>query len=87
MRIIGRFALRVMLAVHRYPLVARYARRHPQPEPEKMTDGRMKIERAMCEAAMKIERHVNDRNVRHDEHGEENLPPRKRKPTAGEECE
>ena len=55
--------------------------------PEEVTDDRMQIERAVRLAAMQINRHANDRDVRHGQRVQHELPPRKTQQSVGKKVE
>ena len=68
------FALGVVLAVNRRPLLGHHAGCQPQPEAEKVTWDGVQIKRTVRLAAMQINRHASDRDVRHDQRVKEDLP-------------
>jgi len=70
--------------VNRGPLTGQHAGGHPEPETEKVADGRMQLQRAMRLAAMQIDGHADDRDVRHHESEQQDLPPRKAEQSVGE---
>ncbi len=63
MGIVCTFALRVVLAVNRYPLLGLHARGQPQPEAEEMTDQRVQIQRPMGLVAMKKDCYRRDADM------------------------
>jgi len=69
------------------PLTGQHARGHPQPEPEKMTDDRVQFERAVRLAAVQINRHADDRDVRDREGVQHKLPPGEAQQAVGKEIE
>ena len=64
MRVLGRLAAGVMLAVHGNPLPRHHAGGQPAPGAEKMRDGGMELHAAMCLAAVQIEGHRDDGSLR-----------------------
>ena len=77
----------MVLAVDGRPLAREHARGHPQPETEKMTDDRMQLQRTVRLAAMQVDRHADDRDVRRDRRVQHKLPPREVQQTVGKEVE
>jgi hypothetical protein len=74
-RIVFGFALGVVLAVNRGPLLGHHARGHPQPETEEMLGDRMQVQRPVRHAAVQENGHAGDRDVRHHERVDHDLPP------------
>ena len=75
MRIVRRFAARVVLAVYRSPFLGRHAGGQPQPETEEMTHQRMQVERAVRRVPVQIDRDGCDGNVGHRQRGGHIAPP------------
>jgi hypothetical protein len=86
-RIFFGLALGVVLTMDRGPLAGQHASGHPQPEAEKMTDDRMQLQRAVRLAAMQIDRHADNRDVRRNQRVQHELPPREVQQTVGKEVE
>ncbi|MCY1544083.1 hypothetical protein D9M68_799380 [compost metagenome] len=81
------FALGVVLAVNGNPFLGDHAGGQPQPETEEMHDGRMQIQTAVRLAAMEKDRDRHDRDVRHHQRENDDLPPSGLRQTAGNEGE
>ena len=84
-RIVGRFYLGVVLAVDGDPFLGQHAGGQPQPEPEKVRDDGMQVEAAVRLAAMQIDGHRGDRDVRQCQRDYDIPPPRQRHQAVGEE--
>ncbi|MNL31195.1 hypothetical protein D3C87_1529710 [compost metagenome] len=75
MRIVLGLALGVVLAVDGGPFLGHHARRQPQPEAEEVLRNRVQIQRPVRHAAVQENGHAGDRDVRHHEGVDHDLPP------------
>jgi hypothetical protein len=67
--------LGVVLAMHRHPLTGDHPGGQPTPETEEVRQHRMEIHAAMGLAAMQVQRHREDGELRHDQDVDEHLAP------------
>src|SRR6185437_1531080 len=63
MRIVDSFALGVMFAVYRSPLLGNHSGGHPQPKGKKMTGQGMQVQRTMSLMAMEIDGDAGDSDM------------------------
>ena len=66
-RIFRGFALGVVLAVDRHPLLGHHGRGEPGPEAEEMGEYRVEVDAAVGLAAMQVQGHREDRELRDDD--------------------
>ena len=59
------FAQRMMFAVYGNPLLGEHAGRHPDPQPEKMSQHRVQIDAAMSLVTMQIQCDAHDGDLYH----------------------
>ena len=76
MRILVGFDLGVVLAVDGDPFLGHLARREPQPQAEKMADGRMEVEATVGLAAMQVNRDGDDGDMRQHQRYDDIAPQR-----------
>ncbi len=77
MRIVLGFALGVVLAMDRRPLLRDHAGGHPQPETEEVADDGVQLERPVRLAAVQVDGDAGDRDLDEDQQGDEIAPPGK----------
>ena len=75
-RIFRSFALGVMLAVNRHPLLGDHARGQPQPESEKMAGNRVQVKAAVGLGAMQKNGYGGDGDMRQQQGNNDIAPPR-----------
>jgi hypothetical protein len=68
MGILISFTSGVMFAMNRSPRTGLDARCHPEPEAECMTHSEVQFKRTVRLAAVEIDSHANDRDMRRDKH-------------------
>ncbi|KAG0162141.1 hypothetical protein DFQ30_003097 [Apophysomyces sp. BC1015] len=66
----------MVFAVDRRPLTGDHARGQPQPETEKVAGDRMQVQCAVRLVPMQVNGYADDRDVRHHQRVQHDLPPR-----------